>query len=118
MEHAKAIIHSIDGVYGQVKYGDIDLNGEYYPSRYNSEEVSFDTKETISSTEELNGLPEGISMDDHFKMALLQRLDSIEKKLNNLQSIAVNVTLDNISNDVLVKLTSLIYGEHLKNKVE
>ena len=116
MEYTKAIKHEIDGVYGKVTYSDINLNGEYYPSRHNSEERDINTKETISSTDELNGLPVGISMDDYFKMALLQKLDNIEKKLDNLQNVSVNVTLDNISNEFLVKLASLIYGENVKIK--
>ena len=116
MEYTKVIKHEINGVYGNVTYGDINLNGNYYPSRYNSEERSLDTRETISSTEELNGLPEGLSMDDYFKMALLQKFDSIEKKLDNLQNVSVNVTLDNISNEFLMKLASLLYGESVKIK--
>jgi len=55
-------------------------------------------------------------MDDYFKMALLQKFDSIEKKLDNLQNVSVNVTLDNISNEFLMKLASLLYGENVKIK--
>jgi len=116
MEHTKGIKHTINGVFGEVTYTDVDLNGEYYPSRHNSEERDINTKETISSTDELNGLPVGISMDDYFKMALLQKLDNIEKKLNALQNVTVNVTLDNISDEVIVKLVSLVYGEKVKIK--
>jgi len=116
MEFTKVIKHEISGVYGNVTYGDLNLNGEYYPSRYNSEERSIDTEETISQTDELNGLPEGISMNDYFNMALLQRLDSIEKNIKGLQNVSVNITLDNISNELLVKLASLICGESVKIK--
>jgi len=116
MEYTKGIKHTINGVFGEVTYTDVDLSGWYYPSRYNSEVRDINTKETISSTDELNGLPEGISMDDYFKMALLQKFDSIEKKLDNLQNVSVNVTLDNISNEFLMKLASLLYGENVKIK--
>ena len=48
--------------------------------------------------------------------SLLQKLDNIEKKLNTPQNVSVNVTLDNISNEFLVKLASLFYGENAKLK--
>jgi len=108
MKHTKVIKHVINGVYGNVTYGDLNLDGEYYPSRYNSEEINIKTGETISSTDEIDGLPEGINMDDYFNMALLQKLDAIEKRLNAPQN--VNITLDNISNELLEKLASLVYG--------
>jgi len=114
MEYTKSIKYEINGVYGNVTYADINLNGEYYPSRHNSEERDINTHKTISLTDETNGLPNGISMDDYFKMALLQKLDNIEKKLNTPQNITVNVALDNISNEVLAKLASLVYGENVK----
>ena len=107
MEHTKGIKHTINGVFGEVTYTEVDLSGNYYPSRYNSEERDINTKETISSTDELCGLPDNISMNDYFNVALLQKLDNIKKKLNTPQNVSVNVTLDNISNEFLVKLASL-----------
>jgi len=37
MEYTKGIKHTINGVFGEVTYTDVDLSGWYYPSRYNSE---------------------------------------------------------------------------------
>ena len=36
MEYTKSIKYEINGVYGNVTYADINLNGEYYPSRHNA----------------------------------------------------------------------------------
>lgn len=108
MEIKKTIKHEINGVYGNVTYSDLNLNGEYYPSRYNSEERSVNTRETISYTDEVNGLPEGVSMDDYFGMALLQRLDNIERKLNTPQNINISCAIDGISEETLNKIVKAI----------
>jgi len=108
MKIKKGIKHEINGVYGNVTYTDLNLDGEYYPSRYNSEERSIDTQETISFTDELNGLPEGVSMDDYFGMALLQRLDNIERKLNTPQTINIKCTIDGISEETIDMIVKAI----------
>ena len=112
MKYTKGIKHQINGIFGEVTYSDIDLDGEYYASRHSSEERSINTKETISSIDDVNGLPENISMDDYFKMALIQKLDNIEKKLNAPQNIIMNVSLGDISDDAFSKLAYLLHGIH------
>jgi len=108
MKIEKGIKHEINGVYGNVTYAELDLDGVYYPSRYNSEERSVDTQETISFTDETNGLPEGVSMDDYFKMALLQRLESIERKLNTPQTININCAIDGVSKGTFDEIVKTI----------
>ena len=109
MEFNKCIKNEINGIFGNVTYVDLELAGHYYPSRHNAEERDVKTGETIVSYDETNGLPEDISMDDYFKMALLERLGGIERKLSSLGEVEISqpVTID-LSKETIMNIISIL----------
>lgn len=104
-------LYNIDGIFGRVLHSDLELNGRCYKARHSAEERKNETNETVSYRDETSGLPIDITMDDYFKMALLQKLDDIGNKLSKNQNITLNVELDDVSNETLQKITSLLYGK-------
>jgi hypothetical protein len=54
----------------------------------------------------MNGLPEGVDKDTYFKMAVLQRLEGIENKINPVYNI--NIKIDDISDEIMKKIASLL----------
>lgn len=110
MEYTKRIKHQINGIFGEVTYADLELRGHYFSSRHNSEERDVNTGNTIRFQDETNGLPENISMDDYFKMALLQRLGGVEKALKELNIPQIQQTVK-IDDESIIRALKIIYGQ-------
>lgn len=114
MEPIKARLVNIDGIFGQVKYVDSQTYGEYYTSRFNAEEKNSDGIVT-QKTEESWGLPSytdlPMDLDTYFKIALIQKLDGIEKALAGL-SPKTDVKFDMPSlQEITEKVCAKLYSE-------
>lgn len=78
----KAIKYTINGIYGDVTNTDISLNNKvedtYEKARHSYIERDIETFEDIEISGEIPGLPLSITMDEYFKIALIQAIEGID----------------------------------------
>jgi len=92
----------INGIFGEVNIDSIQIDNEYSKTRHYEEEMDIETGKEINFKDETLGLPDGISIDTYFKMALIQQLESINRSLGAINKYPqVTVKLDE---ETIIKL--------------
>jgi hypothetical protein len=106
-----AKIYDIYGIYGSIEH-------LMQSPKQNEDKISYDccerdikTGEKISVSEDINGLPDGITKDDYFKMALLKVLGEIRDEIRkdsyvNIKSPSINI--DACVDEAVKKLVSTL----------
>ena len=105
----KTDYYSIDGKFGRVEYPVLEEQ-KGHNTTYNKETYDRDTMKLLKGEEFISGLPEGISNDDYFKMALLDSLHNIVKYedvlelSNNMKDIRDELCMINVNLQQLVQV--------------